>query len=134
MIPHLIYQLQQISLSTYLSRHTSINFYFNLYLSTYLISLSNIAYQHLSSLSYRSHTSFSCILLSPYSLIVYLFLHIPLALTRPLVVISLVILLYRDNLPIISQELACQNLSKLGVVFKTVGNEVGTKAVMRERV
>jgi hypothetical protein len=34
----------------------------------------------------------------------------------------------------VSQESACRNLSKLGVAFKVVKNEAGTKAVIRERV
>jgi hypothetical protein len=34
----------------------------------------------------------------------------------------------------VGQGLACQDLSKLGVIFKAVRNEVGTKGVMRERV
>jgi hypothetical protein len=100
-----------------ISWHTSVNFYLDLYLSmnlsqylsTYLcqllsqlislnISLSLMLLDwHLSSLSSRSHNPFSRILLSPYSLIVYLFLYSPLALIHPLVVISLVILLYTET-------------------------------------
>jgi hypothetical protein len=101
-----------------ISWHTSVNFYLDLYLSTYhywplltylcwlpswLISL-NVSLSLmlldwcLSSLLSHSHNSFSRILLSPYSLIVYLFLDSPLALIRPLVAISSVILLHWDNL------------------------------------
>jgi hypothetical protein len=54
--------------------------------------------QRFSSLTSCSHNSFSLILLSPYSLLVYLFLHSPLALIHLLVAISSVVLLHRDNL------------------------------------
>jgi hypothetical protein len=40
----------------------------------------------------------------------------------------------RSHFKAVGQESACRDLSKLGVVFKVVRNEAGTKAVMRERV
>jgi hypothetical protein len=132
MISHSIYQLQWLSLLTYLSWHTSVDISFNLYqcitqlisvdishstslsllssLSMILLDISCLNYISLSLLitwltslspfSYCSHTSFLCILLSPYFLIVYLFLCSPLTLTRPLVVISSVIPIHWDNPPI----------------------------------
>jgi hypothetical protein len=101
-----------------ISRHTSVNFYLDVHLSAYLSwHLSTYLYQllswltslnaspsltlldrYFSSLTSRSHNSFSLIFLSPYSLLVYLFLYSPLALIHPLVAISSVVLLHWDNL------------------------------------